>query len=316
MLTPEQLKTLSQKSNVRPLLDIGLCWGLIAGSLYLTHQSLWWLPVSLPVITSRLHALTVMMHDGSHYLLHENRMVNDIISNVFCSFPLQLSTEAYRRTHNPHHQHTQTMNDPNYVIMQNNETWHFPKPKEEVKKILMRDLMLMTIKEHMIILKDWQVLPNWKKITKLEKVLFPLFAVTLIGATWSLGLWREFIILQVASLFINPLVRIRAMSEHVHMMQQGQGKIDKLIQTPTINANLIERFFIAPFSTHRHLEHHVYPSIPYFNLEKAHEIIRSTDLYRAHCRYELDGYFMGRRNSFNEVLCTQDVVHQIKKLAA
>jgi fatty acid desaturase len=302
MLTPEELKSLNKRSAWRPYFDIGLCWAMIAGCLYLCNKSLLFLPLAVPVIASRLHGLVVIMHDGAHNLISKNSVVNDFVSNVFCSFPLQLSTEIYRKSHYKHHQYTQTPQDPNFVIMQREEAWHFPKPKEEVKKILLKDLLVMTMKEHMVILKEWQVLPNFKNTTKLEKYLFPVFILSFLGATAYFGLWKEFFILQGSSLLINPIVRMRAMSEHIHHEATGQTKMHKLHETPTINASFLERFFIAPFNTNRHLEHHVYPTIPYYNLEKAHELVSKTQLYKDHCWYELDGYLMGKRTSLDEVL--------------
>lgn len=302
MLNSEDFKKLSTTCAYRPFLDIGLCWALIAGSLYLSHLSLFFLPVTMAIIASRMNALIVMMHEGAHYHISKNEHINDAVSNLFCSFPLLISTEAYRKTHLLHHQYTQTMQDPNYVIMRRESSWNFPKPKSEVIKILWRDLFVMTLKEHMILLKDWQVIPNYKKITKLEQILFPVFIVSVGILNTTYGLWGDFFILQASSLLVNPISRLRAMSEHLHVEALDQGKVQKLHETPTINANLIERFFISPFNINRHLEHHTYPTIPYYHLEQAHELVKKTQLYKEHCRYELDGYLMGSRNSLEEVM--------------
>lgn len=132
------------------------------------------------------------------------------------------------------------------------------------------------------------------------------FHITSLSLVAYYGLWGDFFILQAAALFINPIARIRAMSEHVHVHASGQGKINKLQETTTINAGLLERLLISPFNTNRHLEHHIYPTVPYYHLEKVHRIISKTALYREHCLYELDGYFIGDRTSFNEVLIVQD----------
>ena len=302
MLDHEDLKKLNVLSPWKSLGDISLIWVTIGCSLYLCHESLWFLPLALPVLASRLHALTLLMHDGSHYLLHPNEKVNDFLSNMFCSFPLMISTEVYRKTHWKHHQFTQTMKDPNYVIMQSVAAWHYPKKEEEVKKLLVRDLFFLGMKDHMAILKDWQILPNLALAGRLEKILFPIFFLGMFSAVYWGGLWKEFIILQFGALLINPLARMRAMSEHAHYESEGTDRVHKLEETPTINAGSFERFFLAPFNTNRHLEHHLYPTIPYYNLERAHEIIRKSETYQRHARYELDGYFLGKRTSFREIL--------------
>ena len=95
---------------------------------------------------------------------------------------------------------------------------------------------------------------------------------------------------------------MRAMSELAHYESEGQDRISNLSEAPTINAGELERFFFAPFNTNRHLEHHLFPTIPYYNLEVAHEMVKSSDSYQRHCRYELDGYFLGKRTALREIL--------------
>lgn len=302
MLESDQLKELNVLKPWKTIGDIALIWVTIGSSLFLCHETLWFLPLALPIIASRLHALTLIMHDGAHYLIHRNDKINDIVSNFFCSFPLMLSTEVYRKTHWKHHQFTQTMKDPNYVIMQKEENWHYPKKESEVKKLLLKDLFFLGIADHMKILKDWQLMPNLKDASTLEKILFPFFMSAVLGLVWFGNFWMEFIILQAGALLINPLARMRAMSEHAHYESEGQDRVSKLSETPTINAGMIERFFFAPFNTNRHLEHHLYPTIPYYNLEKAHDTVKKSDTYQRHCRYELDGYLIGNRTAFREIL--------------
>jgi fatty acid desaturase len=315
MLTSNQFKELTKTSTLKTLLDLTQCWSVILGSLYLCHLSYFFIPIAGLLIASRLHALTLIMHDGAHYLLSKNPYLNDFLSNMFCSFPLMLSTEVYRKTHLKHHHHTQTMKDPNYVIMKREPAWQYPKSEGEVKDSLIKDLFFLRIKDHLIIVKDWQFLPNFKLTTTWEKILFPIYLGAVLTLTMKLHLWPEFFIFQFSALLVNPFTRVRAMSEHVHRESKGQSKMHKLEETPTINANWLERFFIAPFNTNRHLEHHLYPTIPYYHLEKTHRIIKGSELYRAHCAYELDGYFFGERTSFKEVL-TFRKIDQKEKVAA
>lgn len=315
MLMPENLKELNVLKPWKTFLDVGLIWITIGCSLYLCHESLWFLPLALPILASRLHALTLIMHDGSHYLIHPNEKLNDFVSNVFCSFPLMLSTEVYRKTHWKHHQFTQTMKDPNFVIMQNTEAWHYPKKEEEVKKLLWKDVFFLGMKDHLVILKDWQMIPNFRLASDLERAIFPAYLAGTIALVWSTGTWREFLIFQAGAMLINPIARMRAMSEHAHYESAGTDRIHKLEETPTINAGELERFFFAPFNTNRHLEHHLYPTIPYYNLERAHDIVKASATYDKHCRYELDGYLLGRRTALREILVGEGYPVEKKKVA-
>lgn len=315
MLDGEQLKSLNELRPLKSALDLFLVWGTIISALIICHESYWFVPLMLPVLASRLHALTLLMHDGSHFLLHPNEKVNDVLSNFLCSFPLGLSTEVYRKTHWKHHQFTQTMKDPNYVIMQNEPAWNYPKSEEEIRGLLIKDFLFVGMKDHMKIIKDWQFLPNLKLTSALEKKLFPVFVVTVVSIVYFTGGWREFLILQAGAFLINPLTRIRAMSEHAHFESEGTDKANKMMETPTINAGEWERFFLAPFNTNRHLEHHLYPTVPYYNLEKAHALLEKTAAYKHYCRFELDGYVLGERTAFREILVGEGYPEKKLKVA-
>jgi fatty acid desaturase len=315
MLEHDELKTLNTLRPWRSVADIAHVWLDIGCCLYLTSESLWFLPLVLPILAARLHSLTLIMHDGAHYLLHPRVLVNDFLSNVFASFPLALSTEVYRKTHWKHHQFTQTMKDPNYVIMQNEPNWHYPKKMEEVKKLLWKDIFFIGMKDHLVILKDWQVIPNLAFTSSLEKICFPVFVLGVLSLVYWTGAWEQFLVFQAGAMLINPLARLRAMSEHAHYESEGQDKAHKLEETPTINAGALERFFFAPFNTNRHLEHHLYPTIPYYNLEKAHAMVERSATYQRHCRYELDGYLLGKRTALREILVGEGYPIAKKKAA-
>ena len=50
----------------------------------------------------------------------------------------------------------------------------------------------------------------------------------------------------------------------------------------TIRAPILEKFFLSPLNFNYHTEHHLHPSIPFFNLPKAHQLLSSHPSYRIH----------------------------------
>jgi len=75
--------------------------------------SWWWnLPVSLLAVIfvgAGQHQLSGLAHEGSHYVLFRNRILNDLACDLFCMFPLFASIYHYRLQHLAHHQF---VNDP------------------------------------------------------------------------------------------------------------------------------------------------------------------------------------------------------------
>src|SRR5579884_2930465 len=101
---------------VREYLFLGTVVGLTIAFyhwLYVEKLSYWYaVPVSLLAITlvgAGQHRLTTLGHEASHYLLFRNRLLNELVSDWFCMFPVFSTTHNYRHQHLAHHQH---VNDP------------------------------------------------------------------------------------------------------------------------------------------------------------------------------------------------------------
>jgi fatty acid desaturase len=98
-------------------------WFLLASILALTiafydwRESwglawLWNVPVTfvaVVLIGACQHRLTNLAHEASHYMLFRNRLLNELVSDWFCMFPMLSCTHHYRLQHLAHHQY---VNDP------------------------------------------------------------------------------------------------------------------------------------------------------------------------------------------------------------
>lgn len=77
------------------------------------------------------HRISTLAHEASHYMLFRNRLLNELVSDWFCMFPLWSTTHHYRLQHLAHHQF---VNDPERDpdITQMSESGHrypFPMPR-------------------------------------------------------------------------------------------------------------------------------------------------------------------------------------------
>ncbi|MFO0949106.1 MAG: fatty acid desaturase [Planctomycetota bacterium] len=52
------------------------------------------------------HRLAGLGHEAAHYALLKNRLANDLVSDLFCMFPIYATTQQYRLVHLAHHQFT------------------------------------------------------------------------------------------------------------------------------------------------------------------------------------------------------------------
>jgi fatty acid desaturase len=60
--------------------------------------------LAITVVGALQHRLTTLAHEGSHYLLFRNRLLNELASDLLCLFPMWSTTHQYRLQHLAHHQ--------------------------------------------------------------------------------------------------------------------------------------------------------------------------------------------------------------------
>src|SRR4030095_16994866 len=94
--------------------DVAVIAAAIAVALYFWPNPLVIL-VSVLVIGTRQHALFVIAHDAAHYLLYENRLLNDVVGRT-CAMLQGLSMCTYRVIHRMHHNNLYRELDPDTAL--------------------------------------------------------------------------------------------------------------------------------------------------------------------------------------------------------
>lgn len=283
----EDVKRLSVVHSGKGLWAVAVQWGvvLLAGGLALWsgHWAAYLLAVV--VIGSRQHAMAILMHDASHYRLLKNRLANDLVSDLFLAFPVGVSTSLYRKRHLEHHRHTNTDQDPDWHEMHQDEDWCWPKLRWESAKLFAFDLLGLNAP------KTLKIISNWSPWPKLFTVSAPdgnlnlrerLCLITLIVGTaaslfWS-GLWIPFVILWIVPSLtvLGAIFRIRSIAEHLETENTCE-----LNASRTVNPTWFERLLIAPCNVNYHLEHHLFPSVPFYNLPALHRCLLADEQYQA-----------------------------------
>lgn len=77
-------------------------------------------------------------------------------------------------------------------------------------------------------------------------------------------------------IWANVFNRIRAIAEH-----NGVADERELNGTRTVIPTLLDRVLIAPFNVSYHLEHHLFPSVPWPNLRRLHAHLMTDPAYAA-----------------------------------
>ncbi len=249
--------------------------------------------LAILVIGARMHALAILMHDATHYRFLKDRKWNDLITNVTTMYPMFLTIDNYRNNHLSHHKHLNTDHDPDWVSKFGKKEFTFPQTKLAfLTTILSYFLLIQGIKDAFWFVKRFNIVGGKKD--KLKKKVSPipqlLFFGTLIFLLSFFGGWKYFLLFWVIPYFSTFLMfqYIRSVAEHF-----GEMKYDHLLNNSrTVKTNLLERFFIAPHNVGYHIEHHLYPGVPYYHLPKLHELLMETPVFKEKAHIT-EGYMRG-----------------------
>jgi fatty acid desaturase len=238
--------------------------------------------LSFFVIGSKQHALMVIMHDASHYRLLRNRRLNDLVSNLFCAFPTGMITSSYRPGHLSHHVAPNSPYDPYWVHLTQGGEYNFPMPRRELWKLLCKDMTGLNLRTWWPGLRLWT---GWayvfrdkeKFLDPSERAQFTVFWATVLLVNAVFGTWLYFIFLWLLPMFTLMLAlnRLRIIAEH-DLNKRGKD----LEHTRHVDGNWLERFALAPLNVNFHIAHHLFPSVPLYNLPKLHAVLMRDSGFR------------------------------------
>jgi fatty acid desaturase len=273
------LKALSKVRPWRGILQVALEWLGVAAGIILCEA--YWHPLlyiaAVIWIGSRQGALAVMMHEAVHYRLLPNRKWNDWVGEIFTAWPVLLTVHVYRQNHWAHHRHVNKPEDPDWQRKQGKEEFEFPKSGLH--------MILITLKYWLgfYAIKVFADINQVAEIPRRLKYLRLAFYATVLVASIVFHFWLGLLIYWIVPLFtyFMWIVYVRGVAEHFGGIEDHD---DLLGKTRHIEANFFERLFITPNYIHVHIAHHLYPSVPFYNLRELQRRLMENPEYakRAH----------------------------------
>lgn len=265
----ENLSAKPYRSLPRIFLDVCLWIGMAALAIYF-HR--WWLTaVSVFVIGfGPFHDLLVQGHEGTHDLISRNRRVNDLFS-WFTLALTGISAEAHRRFHLDHHHYAHTTEDPEYQffdrVVRGVPGWAY---------FLIPAFAQLGVNAYGLQKK----MPAEVR----RRIVLELTGVILLHAAMALFLgWQRYLLFVLSPMVTGLYVAsvLRSVTEH-HDVTEGSA---------WTNARSIVTHPLIEFlwsNVNYHLEHHLYPSVPYHALPELRRALTAD--YIAHQSNVQNGY--------------------------
>ncbi len=273
----QRLSRISAWRSVWSVLQEFLAIGaLVAAAL------VWWTPwVVIPcviLIGTRQHALFVLAHEAAHYRLFEQRWLNDCAGRL-CGTLQGLSMRTYRVIHRLHHNNLYTELDPDTALHGG-----YPRGKAYLAKKLLKDLTGLTAwKTYAYFLGGAPALNTQTNLAirplddtsgklrdeaRSDRNMVVAFHVLALIAFAASGHLVEYLVLWILPLVtvVQAILRLRAIAEH-------GATTDFSSPLTAARTNLVPAWLgwlVFPHHVNYHIEHHLYASVPQYNLPALH----------------------------------------------
>lgn len=277
-ISTDAIRKLSELNPLKSTLDILFEYVAIASAIavseYFKNPFVYALAVIF--IGARIYAFGMLLHEGLHYRLAKKKSTNELIMKWFLAWPLFINPFTFRKNHLEHHQHLHTHDDPEFV-RRNNKAWEFPMHPLRLIGLFIMDITGLSLPFFFLSHKGYVVAKE--KTAKQRPDYFRwIYYAVIFGSLIYFGWWQKFLLYWMlpAVTWGNLLLRIRRVSEHCAI-----NVTDELLsRSRTTRANFLERTFISPCHINFHNEHHLFPSVPYYNLPRLHEVLMQNIFFR------------------------------------
>ena len=217
------------------------------------------LPLYLLAAAS-LHGISLFTHEAVHGTLCPNRVLNDALG-ALCAWPVLQNCAAYKVLHLRHHQHLGLEGDPDHYANYTHWSWL---------------LFLMNwgrlIAGYPAYITSIPILAfRHGRARERFWILFEVACVVILATVVILSPVPRGLLIHawlIPMLIINTLVNVRGMSQHTLLEHHS----DPILGTRSILTNRLTAFFMC--NENYHLEHHLYPGVPWYNLPRLHRALR------------------------------------------
>jgi fatty acid desaturase len=199
-------------------------------------------------------------------------------------WPTFASVEGFRKFHGTHHQYTNLPNDGNRHIWYTHDAagelapdWQFPKTRLGLAWLLLRRAAFFTGLFWILRGLVGSTLipsPGWMRAARLGFYGFGAAALT------YFDLWLSFLLYWIVPFCTWHIAAqyIRLICEHSAV----ESDQEEYSITRTTIPTWLESVFILPCNVGYHLEHHWYPSVPFYHLPQLHQALMERQSFRAH----------------------------------
>jgi fatty acid desaturase len=246
--------------------------------------------------------LSILLHEGSHYLLHPNKRVNGVLAEL-AGIPVLFTAKNYRALHLAHHEYSgDPQLDPERQVYKDQGYTYTPAQSwGPVIRMLLKDLFVVNAIRFLASINNYlKSIPGHKIITGREVGWFIAVHGLPLAIAFGTGFGIEYLVLWYGPLFTLTFFFLKLHIYGEHTGRQGPTEFQR---TWHHRSNPLFDFFVYPIRSGFHLEHHLYPSIPWYNMKSfRNELMKHPEYSMNQQTLDADGYFVGKNTIWNSMI--------------
>ncbi|WP_339721930.1 fatty acid desaturase family protein [uncultured Paraglaciecola sp.] len=276
ILSRQEILQLMTKNNLRATILIMNSWAWVIAAMALV--AIWTNVVTIIlavlIIGGRQLSFAILMHDCGHNSLFKSSKLNQFVGTWLAAAPIFSDMQTYSRQHSLHHKDVGTAKDPdlgNYA--------GYPVSKMSLFRKILRDLSGLTALKFWFYILKTRAQDNKSMVTNiafcrgLAVNLMLFLSCYLAHVPWLYLLW---LLAYNTTYFL--FLRIRHVGEHAAVPNPLSRNMFE--NTRTTLSSWWERIIVCPVYVNYHIEHHLLPSVPPYNLKKMHNWLVAKGAYK------------------------------------
>jgi fatty acid desaturase len=268
------LKALMQRRDATAIRDTVLWYLLILGAgvlAWLAVGTVWSVPAFLLYGTLYAGPADSRWHEAGHGTAFRTRWMNDLLYQL-ASFQVMRRPTVWRWSHARHHTDTLvTGRDPEIQVQLpvNLATvlldfCGLKLGPGELRKMLVNAAGRMIEEE-----KDFVPETEWRRVFRESRAWLAIYALVL-GASLYWMSWLPLLFIGLPSLYGGWLYNFFGLTQHAGL---PENVLDHRLNSRTVLMNPVFRFLY--WNMNYHVEHHMFPMVPYHALAGLHEAIKT-----------------------------------------
>jgi fatty acid desaturase len=270
-----QIKPLFKLDNYHCWLAFGEDWLVICFAIWISYCSWYFYPLTVILIGSHQRALATLLHEASHHTIAKNRTLNFIMGTFLSGYLIVQSMSSYRKSHvEEHHAHLGVPEkDPDYQFAISQGLYKQMDTKTFCWRYIIAPLLLFKMPQYLKSLLTNRLLEqNYLEVFAMVAWWLIIISVSVLGNLWQYLILFWLIpyvtVFQIIGWFVE-------LAEHYPLMDNYVT----LYMSRNRNSHFIERLLTGIHNENYHLVHHLFPSIPFWNIPKAHKILMQDPNY-------------------------------------